>query len=285
MNDHRNHRHRASEPAWPTGDDPDPRASATTGAGRGAHRLLEPPVGGRRRAVGPRQWTATATRNGTRRRASHRSVERERPPLAGRRAAGGRRRAPPRAARTAPGAPLAPPPCGRGRGGAADRPPRPVGPRPGRPQTGPGGVPGPAGTRPPVGPATRVVRRAPAAPRVPAATRTARPSCCRPFAAAPAAPARSPSCSRTASRTTTRTCNDDPDLDDDYYDEDEDAPLSDGGPQEAPQEDLAARAAHGVRAHRADDHRADRGVLRRLPAGRGAVAAGGRRRSRARSSR
>ncbi|HEX6359707.1 transglycosylase domain-containing protein [Actinophytocola sp.] len=28
MNDHRNHRHRASEPAWPTGDDPKPRASA-----------------------------------------------------------------------------------------------------------------------------------------------------------------------------------------------------------------------------------------------------------------
>lgn len=28
MSDHRNHRHRASEPAWPTGEDPKPRASA-----------------------------------------------------------------------------------------------------------------------------------------------------------------------------------------------------------------------------------------------------------------
>ena len=26
MSDHRNHRHRASEPAWPTGDDPEPSA-------------------------------------------------------------------------------------------------------------------------------------------------------------------------------------------------------------------------------------------------------------------
>ncbi|MFC4854942.1 transglycosylase domain-containing protein [Actinophytocola glycyrrhizae] len=189
MNDHRNHRYRESGPAWPTGDDPDPRASGRAGqeesqertgfwsplwedddepAGRPANghgRGGHPNGHGRHEAASngrPRHEAADSGANG------HRWPDAD---------AGDRRwpdAEPPPAAPPRP-APPRPAPRSSGPVWPSGDPGAPGARRPGGPHTPPpgagfpNGAPGPNGARPPAGPATRVVRPRPAGPPRPGA--------------------------------------------------------------------------------------------------------------------
>ena len=238
MNDHRNHRYRESEPAWPTGDgahsrgnrgeeveertgfwsplweDDDEPARPSNGHSNGRPRH-EAPSNGRsggshaRRDDAPR-WPGADSGGG-----EHRWPDAE-PPA--------RPPAPPRPAPRSSG-PVAWP---------SAEPGAPAGRRPGGPHTPPpgangfpNGAPGPAGARPPGGPgqATRVVRPRPAGPPRPGMPAPG---------AVPDGPTEllppvhrgngpEPELLTHREPDYDEDLNDDPDL---YYDEDEDRPLS-----------------------------------------------------------
>ncbi|MFI7677124.1 transglycosylase domain-containing protein [Actinophytocola sp. NPDC049390] len=247
MNDHRNHRYRESEPAWPSGDDPRSRgnrgeeaqertgfwsplweddgddaapARPSNGHSNGRPRHEAAPSNGRsggshaRRDDAP-QWPG-ADSGGGNSGGEHRWPDAE-PPA--------RPPAPPRPAPRSSG-PVAWPSAESG---------APAGRRPGGPHTPPpgangfpNGAPGPAGARPPGGPgqATRVVRPRPAGPPRPGMT---------PPGAGPDGPTEllppvhrgsgpEPELLTHREPDYDEDVNDDPDL---YYDEDEDGPLSD----------------------------------------------------------
>jgi membrane peptidoglycan carboxypeptidase len=156
VSDHRNHRRRASEPAWPTGDDPEPRASGQKEERTGFWSPLwedddEPPAkpanGHGRRA----QSNPQARKGGDG--GSHRWPDAE-PPAAPRRA---EPPAKPRPSQPRRGAAPAWP-----SGEEAPPPPR----RAGGPHTPP---PGARNGSPPPGQATRVVRPRPGGPQRPGA--------------------------------------------------------------------------------------------------------------------
>lgn len=181
VSDHRNHRHRASEPAWPTGEDPKPRGSAQQPERTGFWSPLweddeddappaRPANGHGRRAQsngGP-----NGSSNGSARHGANGHARKEGPNGHARKGgdAGGQHawpeaEPPPAPRRAEPPAP--PRPAGR-------RGPTPVWPSseeapPNRRSGGPHTPPPGAGGRPPAGPATRVVRPGPAGPPRPGA--------------------------------------------------------------------------------------------------------------------
>jgi membrane peptidoglycan carboxypeptidase len=226
VSDHRNHRHRASEPAWPTGEDSDPRASAAGKEDRTGFwsPLWEDdeddqparPANGHGRRAAQSNGHARKEPNGHARGGEHRWPDAE-PPAASRHAE------PPAHARR-PEPPAPPRPSAR-RGAApvwpsADEAPPP----PGRPHTPPPGAPG----RPPVGPTQRVVRPRPAGPPRPGGP--ARPGV-DPDGPTEMLPPQQRGVGPEPELLTHRELDYDEDLNDDpdaYYDEDEDhRPLSD----------------------------------------------------------
>jgi membrane peptidoglycan carboxypeptidase len=232
VNDHRNHRHRANEPAWPTGDDPEPRASAQGEDRTGFWSPLweddddDVPVAqhanGRANGRSRHAQSNGHARKGADPGGGHRWPDAE-PPAAHRAEPPAARRAEPPAARRAE--PPAPPRPAARRGAA------PVWPsgeepatvrRPGGPHTPP--PPG-VGGRPPAGPTTKLVRPRPAGPPPPGGRPGVDPD-------GPTELMR-PSSRGTGPEPQLLThrepdydedLNDDPDL---YDDEDEDRPLSD----------------------------------------------------------
>jgi membrane peptidoglycan carboxypeptidase len=238
VSDHRNHRHRASEPAWPTGEDPKPRGSAQQPERTGFWSPLwedddddssavRPANGHGRRAQSngsPNGGSNGHARNGANGHARQEGSN-------GHARKGGDAGAhawpeaePPAAARRAepPGQPR---PAGR-RGAAPVWPSSEEAPpprRPGGPHTPPPG----AGGRPPAGPATRVVRPRPAGPPRPGAPGRPGPDPNGPtevLQPAHRGPGPEPQLLTHREPDYDEDVYDDPDLE---YDEDEDRPLSD----------------------------------------------------------
>jgi membrane peptidoglycan carboxypeptidase len=248
VNDHRNHRYRESEPAWPTGDNPDPRASARGAQEESQERTGfwsplweddDEPAGrpanghGRNGRSNGHARHESASNGHARHQAADSGANSHRWPDADAGAADHRWPAaePPAAPRPAPprpasrsSAPVWPgaEPGGR-RPGGPHTPPPGAGFPAGAP--GPNGVPGAGGPRPPAGPTTRIVRPRPAGPPRPGVP--AGPDPDGPTELLPRThhgTGAEPQLLTHREPDYDEDLNDDPDL---YYDEDEDAPLSD----------------------------------------------------------